>query len=530
MALILLVDDRSPNREYLATLLRSGGHSVAEARDGAEALESARSLQPDLIITDVLMPKIDGYVFVRQLRADADGRHVPVIFLTAHYEDDEIRKLAASCGVFHVITKPAEPETILEAVSRALHERSTVSDAQYLEHCDQEHLRLLTDKLARKAEQLEIANSRLRALVELGQRLGTERDPRFLLSSFCHAAGEIHSARFTILMIVDEGTSDLKHVIVSADEPDEAGRIDAAAVAERLMHHFFGRRQVLVINDMTRQPYRDHFPEDLTKLGALIVAPIQTSTYRFGLLCMAGLESGADDVSLPKVAGSMGSVLAIAYENALRYEQIDNHAEQLRVEVTERGYGVERDDIIACLDCASGWGEALMLLKFYLEHGVPIYDMVSAGNFEGGDFNIIRPGVALVGDHGQGHDGRQDRGPRQVDEEDEAVIVGVRLRHHEGKAGDEHAGRERRDQAQKEVPVGPDAQEIPVLAPDKEGKEGQDDEGTQRRVEEVHAFSSSNILRTAVLKRRGRSASSAFLRSFIARLFFPIRCSTRARL
>ena len=70
MATILIVDDKPVNRQFLATLLGYRGHCLLEAEDGAEALERARAELPDLIITDLLMPTMDGYELIRQLRAE----------------------------------------------------------------------------------------------------------------------------------------------------------------------------------------------------------------------------------------------------------------------------------------------------------------------------------------------------------------------------------------------------------------------------------------------------------------------------
>ena len=69
MATILIVDDHPINRAFLVTLLSYVGHQSIEAADGAEALESVRATLPDLVIADVLMPTMDGYEFVRRLRA-----------------------------------------------------------------------------------------------------------------------------------------------------------------------------------------------------------------------------------------------------------------------------------------------------------------------------------------------------------------------------------------------------------------------------------------------------------------------------
>ena len=85
MATILIVDDLSANRNFLVTLLRDQGHRVLEASNGREGLAAVQAEHPDLVITDVLMPVMDGYEFVRQLRLDPLTSRIPVVFYTAHY-------------------------------------------------------------------------------------------------------------------------------------------------------------------------------------------------------------------------------------------------------------------------------------------------------------------------------------------------------------------------------------------------------------------------------------------------------------
>ncbi|QJW93703.1 response regulator [Frigoriglobus tundricola] len=120
MATILIVDDRPANREYLVALLGYSGHRLLEAGDGAEGLALARAARPDLVIADVLMPTMDGYEFVRQLRADRAVAGTRVVFYTAHYHEPEARALAAACGVAAVLTKPCEPDEVLRTVEAAL--------------------------------------------------------------------------------------------------------------------------------------------------------------------------------------------------------------------------------------------------------------------------------------------------------------------------------------------------------------------------------------------------------------------------
>ena len=102
------------------TLLRHHGHRLLEAADGSEGLAAVQAEHPDLVITDVLMPVMDGYEFVRQLRLDPATSGIPVVFYTAHYGEREARALALSSGVSDVLTKPAESAEVLRIVGRLL--------------------------------------------------------------------------------------------------------------------------------------------------------------------------------------------------------------------------------------------------------------------------------------------------------------------------------------------------------------------------------------------------------------------------
>lgn len=120
MAKILVVEDHADNRDWLVQLLTYDRHQVLAASDGAQGLEITRAESPDLVIADILMPTMDGYEFVKQLRADASIAHTPVIFWTANYSEREARKLAQDCGVSYVLLKPSEPALVLSVVTEAL--------------------------------------------------------------------------------------------------------------------------------------------------------------------------------------------------------------------------------------------------------------------------------------------------------------------------------------------------------------------------------------------------------------------------
>src|ERR1051326_7955112 len=120
MALILVADDRPLNRQYLVSLLGYFGHQVVEAADGVEALKLAKADQPALVITDLVMPRMDGHELVVQMHSDRDLAKVPFIFYSATYSLRQASSVAAAVGAFGVLPKPSGPEEVLKKVNLAL--------------------------------------------------------------------------------------------------------------------------------------------------------------------------------------------------------------------------------------------------------------------------------------------------------------------------------------------------------------------------------------------------------------------------
>src|SRR5437879_12406187 len=120
MKTILIVDDRADNCAVLIAMLAHRGYRLIEAESGEQALKIVQEQSPDLVIADVLMPKMDGYEFVRKLRLDSKIADTAIVFYTASYIEKESRQLAEACGVHHIIVKPAEPEDVFKIVHDVL--------------------------------------------------------------------------------------------------------------------------------------------------------------------------------------------------------------------------------------------------------------------------------------------------------------------------------------------------------------------------------------------------------------------------
>jgi diguanylate cyclase (GGDEF)-like protein len=163
MATILIVDSNPADRRSYITLLSNYGHRLMEANDSTQGWELARTELPDLIITDVLMPGMDGFALAQRLRAEPLLVGVPIIFHTANYDDSEIHRLARGSGIQHILRKPAEPYEILRAVNESIKSPTAASRPPNTGQLPQEHLQLLVDKLYQKIADLEKANERLRS-------------------------------------------------------------------------------------------------------------------------------------------------------------------------------------------------------------------------------------------------------------------------------------------------------------------------------------------------------------------------------
>jgi CheY-like chemotaxis protein len=117
---ILVVEDVPNVLELLEVTLRFKGYHVVSAHNGEEGLQQVKNVNPVLIITDILMPKMDGYTFVHNLRLDPETRKIPVIFLSATYVTPEDKVFAMSLGATRFMEKPIDTEDFLLTIAEIL--------------------------------------------------------------------------------------------------------------------------------------------------------------------------------------------------------------------------------------------------------------------------------------------------------------------------------------------------------------------------------------------------------------------------
>jgi CheY-like chemotaxis protein len=113
---ILVVDDEPTIVRLMEFILARQGHEMIVAVNGEEALQKIRAQQPDLVLLDIMMPRIDGYEVAHQLRSDPATASLPIIMLSAKAQEEDIRK-GIEVGVDKYITKPFSPEHLVHVVA-----------------------------------------------------------------------------------------------------------------------------------------------------------------------------------------------------------------------------------------------------------------------------------------------------------------------------------------------------------------------------------------------------------------------------
>ncbi|MGL5082257.1 MAG: sensor histidine kinase [Microcoleaceae cyanobacterium] len=182
---ILVVEDSSTNSKILSEVLESQGFVVTVAEDGEDAIQRLQNLSPDLILMDIVMPKIDGFETCRRLKAAEGTQDIPVIFMTSLTEPEE-RIKGLTIGAVDYITKPFQPEEILARVNIHLQLRSLTRN---LEQQVRERTTKLTQALNElKISQLQLIQSeKMSALGQLVAGIGHEiNNPLNFISGNLH--------------------------------------------------------------------------------------------------------------------------------------------------------------------------------------------------------------------------------------------------------------------------------------------------------------------------------------------------------
>ena len=169
--LVLIVDDNRDNLYFLETLLKGHGFEVIPAENGEDALARARLNPPNLIVSDILMPVMDGYALCRAWKLDNTLKNIPFVFYTATYMEEKEERFARDLGADRFIIKPQDPDVLIQILTDLLKEKKTIQPAAAKPLGEEreflrQHNEVIFRKLEKKISDLEAANQEISLLEE----------------------------------------------------------------------------------------------------------------------------------------------------------------------------------------------------------------------------------------------------------------------------------------------------------------------------------------------------------------------------
>ena len=150
----LIVDDNKENLYLLETILKGSGYEVASAANGAEALEKLRAERFGMIVSDILMPVMDGFQLCREVKGDEELKDIPFVFYTATYTDEKDEELALKMGADKFIRKPTEPDEFIKLIQGVIRdaEKGKAEPAKPVVEEEKEVFKLYSERLIAKLE------------------------------------------------------------------------------------------------------------------------------------------------------------------------------------------------------------------------------------------------------------------------------------------------------------------------------------------------------------------------------------------
>lgn len=371
MTLILAVDDKHENLYYLRVLLSAKGFTVVSARHGAEALALARANPPDLVISDLLMPVMDGYTLLRHWKADARLKKAPFIVYTATYTEEADEQLAYSLGADAFILKPAEPDDFLARLAEVQARAASAAPLPPREPTGDETARLkvysetLIRKLEEKTLQLEEANRALkedisrreaadleikranRALTMLGacnEALIRATEEDSLLQDICRIVVDVGGYRVSAVGLANDDkeksitirahTGDVPPSFLQLPRSWATGGEGSQAPAGRAIRS----GEALVIEDVSREPALRSIAADIKSAGIAsgVYLPLKATDGVFGVLTLFSAQGSPTNIDELKLLRELSNNLSFGIGSLRSRREREKADSALRASLREQ--------------------------------------------------------------------------------------------------------------------------------------------------------------------------------------------------
>jgi two-component system cell cycle sensor histidine kinase/response regulator CckA len=343
MAKILIVDDHKDSRQVFVSLLTPFGHQVFEAGDGREGLEQARLRKPDLIISDILMPTMNGYEFVAALRKYPSLKNVPVVFHSATFLEQQTRSLGAACGVSFFIVKPCEPEKALATIHEALGLKIQKFAAPAPAQTNGDPIPLLIDAFFEQGKQLDAVSVRLASLLELGLDLAHSCSLDGLIEKAGKAARKIIGANYSGVGILAGHGLHLRSFALFGGDSEVAAKFVHPVYDGPIFRDIVGERKARRAFSPHGEPAGLELPVYHPPVRGFLGVPLEGGDRVYGWIYvtdkLATLEFTEED---SRILTALAAQVALAFENTERFRTIQERSSQLETAMEERKRAEDR--------------------------------------------------------------------------------------------------------------------------------------------------------------------------------------------
>ncbi|HAZ27616.1 TPA: hypothetical protein DCY67_03215 [Candidatus Acetothermia bacterium] len=339
MSRVLVADADAQSLYMIQAMLEGNGHDVTAVANGALALEAARRDPPNLVISDILMPVMDGFALCRAWQADERLRDAPFVFYTATYTDPHDEELALSLGAARFIRKPEEPEVFLRLVREAISDAGAgrlrpraappKDEATYL----REYNDRLVARLEQKVVQLAISRRRLAALYEASTGCMALKPPEELVPLVLRRVVQALSFSNGWYFIYDAAHKEFR--LLAADglpqEIVETGKRDLVfrLGEERGLVGLVGASQEPMIVPDTRADPRWVHSDPRTR--SALLAPVVQGDLLFGVLSFASPQLDAFDGNDVHHVVALANQMAAALRNNALVDELSRSEARYRL-------------------------------------------------------------------------------------------------------------------------------------------------------------------------------------------------------
>ncbi|MBN2103868.1 response regulator [bacterium] len=410
---ILVVEDSATQALHLKHILQQHDYAVTVAKDGKDALEYMKSHKPTIVISDILMPEMDGYELCRQIRADSNLKYVPVILLTQLVDPrDVIRGLLS--GADNFVTKPYSEQFLISRIqyilaNQELRRNAITEMGIEIFFAGQKHF-ITSDRMqildllfstfenaVQRNQELEQANKELRKALEtietineVSEKLNRSLNPEEVAEAVAIGVKRlIDYGECRIYRIDDDGQYLIPlYCRKEKIDPSDSQTIEdlKLEVGEGIIGLVFAKGKAEMVSDVSRHP-KSHFPEaDKPPQESMLAVPMQYEDQTLGVIAL--LKSGLHQFSdahlrtLSILAGQAG----VAIENARLMQQERRRTRQLSLinEVSKKAAStLEIDELchLAVDAIHSEYEHAQVLLMLLDEEKEELYLQMQKGPF-----------------------------------------------------------------------------------------------------------------------------------------------------